>query len=62
MVLLEKPIAVSIPELSRRVGLSESLLYQMANEGKLPGSRRVGKRILVHMATFETWLQGGQGA
>ena len=61
--MLEKeiPIACSIPDLARHTGLSESLLYQRANEGSLPGCRRIGKRFLIHLATFEEWLMSGTG-
>jgi excisionase family DNA binding protein len=61
MVTTERPLAVSIPELARLTGLSEGLLYLKANAGKLPGCRRVGKRFLVHVATFEEWLKSGTG-
>lgn len=55
-------IAASIPEIARRTGLGESLLYGLANLGKLPGCRRVGsKRFLVHIETFENWLRSGAG-
>ena len=56
-----EPMAVSIPVLALQTGLSEALLYQKANEGVLPGCRRVGKRFLVHRETFEEWLRGGMG-
>jgi|AP45_3_1055517.scaffolds.fasta_scaffold15603_4 excisionase family DNA binding protein len=56
-----EPMAVSIPVLALQTGLSEALLYQKANEGVLPGCRRIGKRFLVHRATFEEWLKGGMG-
>ena len=54
-------IAVGIPELAERTGLSEGLLYAKANQGTLHGCRRVGKRFLVHIATFEQWLAEGWG-
>ena len=57
----EALFAVSIPALSRLTGLSEALLYQKANEDNLPGCRRVGKRFLVHLTTFEEWPKSGQG-
>jgi predicted DNA-binding transcriptional regulator AlpA len=60
--VVETPMAVSIPELARMTGLSEALLYQKANEATLPGCRRLGKRFLVHIETFEKWLRTGQGA
>ena len=54
-------IGVSIPELSARTGLSEFLLYSQANAGNLPGCRRIGRRFLVHVPTFERWLADGWG-
>ena len=51
----------SIPELALEYGTSESLLYNLANQGKLPGCRRLGKRFVVHRETFEDWLKGGMG-
>ena len=58
---VEVPMAVSIPQLARRTGLSEALLYQKANLGELPGCRRIGKRFLVHLETFENWVKEGTG-
>ena len=54
-------LGASIPELATRTGLSESLLYSQANAGNLPGCRRIGRRFLVHVATFERWLADGWG-
>ena len=54
-------LAVSIPELSELTGLSEGLLYAKANQGSLPGCRRIGKRFLIHISTFENWLADGMG-
>ena len=55
------PLAVSIPELSRLTGLSEGLLYIKANDGDLPGCRRIGKRFLIHLQTFDEYLRSGMG-
>jgi excisionase family DNA binding protein len=60
--VLYKPIAVSIPELARMTGISEGLLYIKANSGELPGCRRIGKRFLVHLETFDSYLKAGTGA
>jgi excisionase family DNA binding protein len=59
--LPRKP-GVSIPELSAEFGVSETLLYNLANSGHLPGARRLGKRIVIHRETFEQWLRDGRGA
>lgn len=59
---LSRRIAASIPEIAQQTGLGESLLYGLANLGKLPGCRRIGsKRFLVHIETFENWLRAGAG-
>lgn len=58
---IEKPMAASIPELARWTGVSESLLYSLANQGKLPGCRRLSSRFIVHVETFEAWLMSGTG-
>ena len=52
----EAPLAVSIPKLSRLCGISETTLYMKANEGVLTGCKKLGKRWLVHLETFERWL------
>ena len=54
-------VAASIPEMAQRTGLSEGLLYAKANQGSLPGCRRIGKRFVIHIATFEEWLKTGMG-
>ena len=60
--VISERVGASIPELAVEYGVSEALLYNLANEGKLPGARRLGKRIVVHRETFERWLSEGQGA
>ena len=51
----------SIPDLASEYGVSEALLYGLANRGDLPGCRRLGKRFVIHRATFEEWLKTGTG-
>ena len=58
----EKPIGMSIQEAAAQAGVSEATLYSLANQQRLPGARRVGKRIIIHRNTFEEWLRSGQGA
>jgi excisionase family DNA binding protein len=58
----ERPIGMSIQEAAAEAGVSESTLYALANRNKLPGARRVGKRIVIHRLTFEEWLRTGQGS
>ena len=56
----ERPGA-AIPELALEYGVSEALLYSLANQGGLPGCRRLGKRFVIHRATFEAWVKSGNG-
>ena len=57
----ELPIAMSISEAAMQVGVSEATLYSLANQGRLPGCRRIGKRFIIHRATFESWVKSGTG-
>ena len=58
----EKHIAMSIQEAAVEAGVSEATLYSLANQDKLPGCRRVGKRLVIHRQVFEEWLRTGQGS
>ena len=58
----DRPIGMSVAEAAIQAQVSESTLYALANQGKLPGARRLGKRIVIHRATFEAWLAEGQGS
>ena len=59
--LPDRPMSVSIRELSNITGLSKSLLYTRANVGNLPGCRIIGSRFLIHLETFEDYLKTGTG-
>ena len=61
MVIKEPPAGMSISEAAIQAGVSEATLYSLANQGKLPGARRLGKRIVLHRETFLTWLSNGMG-
>lgn len=60
-MLASGPLATSIPDLATKTGLSESTLYALAKAGQLPGCRRIGRRFIVHVETFNKWLQSGNG-
>ena len=49
-------LAISIQELAPMPGISEAILYKMANQGTLPGCKRMGKRFVIVLAVFEKWL------
>ncbi len=46
------PIAVSIPDAGRMVGLSRSRIYELMDEGTIE-SRKVGRRRLVLVRSLE---------
>ena len=58
----EEPVGMSIAEAAIEIGVSESTLYSLANQGKLPGARRIGKRLVIHREIFHEWLRSGQGS
>ena len=39
-----------------------STLYELANQGQLPGCRRLKKRLVIHREVFTDWLRSGQGS
>ena len=62
MVITNEPkVGMSISEAAAQAGVSTATLYALANQGKLPGARRLGKRIVVHRARFTAWLESGMG-
>jgi len=62
LVIREAPlIGMSIAEAAAEAGVSEATLYSLAGQGRLPGCRRIGKRLVIHRQTFEEWLRSGQG-
>jgi len=61
MTTEKHPIGMSIHEGAKVAMVSKATLYSLANQGKLPGARRVGKRIIIHRETFIRWLAEGMG-
>jgi hypothetical protein len=57
------PEVCSIPKLVELIdgAISEASLYTRANQGDLPGCRRIGHRLLVHVPTFMEYLKSGYG-
>lgn len=58
---IENRISVNIRELAVLTGLGASLLYREANDGSLPGCRRIGNRFVIHLETFLDWMKSGNG-
>jgi len=61
VITKESPAGMSILEGAREALVSPAVLYSLANQGKLPGARRIGKRIIIHRETFLRWLADGMG-
>jgi hypothetical protein len=57
------PEVCSIPKLVELMdgAISEASLYSRANQGGLPGCRRIGHRLLVHVPTFLDYIASGTG-
>jgi predicted DNA-binding transcriptional regulator AlpA len=54
-------IAMSIPQLAKSTGISETTLYLRANQSELPGCRKIGGRWVVHVESFSEFLKSGNG-
>jgi excisionase family DNA binding protein len=54
-------LAMSIAEAAGLIGVSKSTLYALAKRSELPGTRRIGSRIVVHRQVFNEWLSEGSG-
>ena len=61
VVVGKEPVGMSIAEAAAQAGVSTATLYSLANQGKLPGCRRIGKRLIIHRQTFGEWLRAGSG-
>jgi excisionase family DNA binding protein len=47
----------SIQEAGELLGIGRSLAYELAQEGTLPGVRRLGRRYVVSRAALDAWLE-----
>ena len=61
VITKEPPVGMSIVEAAAAAQVSTATLYSLANQGRLPGARRIGKRIVIHRETFLSWLANGMG-
>ncbi len=53
---------MKIAEAARYLGISRQTAYDLANQGKLPGARRLGRRFVVSRKALEKYLEGGDTA
>ena len=47
---------MKVEDAGRLLGISRGLAYQLAREGKLPGVRRLGSRLIVSRRELEHYL------
>jgi excisionase family DNA binding protein len=52
---------VDVDQLAKELGLENKTLYSFISEGKLPGVRRIRRRIKIHRPTVLEWFRTGQG-
>lgn len=50
------PLAMSVPDAGRAVGLSRSRMFELVREGAIP-VRKCGKRSVILTADLTTWLE-----
>jgi excisionase family DNA binding protein len=50
-------LTYAVEEAAELLGIGRSLCYQLAQEGTLPGVRRLGRRYVVSRAALDAWLE-----
>jgi excisionase family DNA binding protein len=51
-------LTYTIRETADLLGISKNLCYRLAKEGKLPGTIKLGKRMVVSRSQLENLLRG----
>lgn len=57
-----EPATMKVEEAARILGIGRQTAYDLANEGKLPGARRLGRRIIVSRQAIADFLAGAGDA
>ena len=52
-----QPIAISVPEMGSRLGISRSLAWRLVNDGVIR-TVRIGKRVVVPTDAIDKFLAG----
>ncbi|MDA1129768.1 MAG: helix-turn-helix domain-containing protein, partial [Chloroflexi bacterium] len=59
----QKRATLTIPEVAELLGICRASAYQIANDGRLPGVLRLGRRLVVSRKAIEEFLErGGSGS
>ena len=56
----DAPATITVEAAARRLGIGRQLAYSLAREGKLPGARRLGRRLVVSTALLDAFLTDGR--
>ncbi len=57
----EVAATMSVTQAAKLLGIGRQTAYDLAAQGKLPGARRLGRRIIVSKRAFERFLDGDSG-
>ena len=49
---------INVEAAARLLGIGRQTAYELARQGKLPGARRLGRRIVVSRKALEMFLEG----
>ena len=52
-----EPATIKVDEAAKLLGIGRQTAYELARQGKLPGARRLGKRIVVSLRALEKFLE-----
>lgn len=50
-------ITLTVAEVAELIGVSTAFVYRLVARGEIP-HKKVGRLIIFHRPTIETWLQG----
>jgi excisionase family DNA binding protein len=56
--MAEERLTLTVEQAAEKAGISRSLAYNLARQGKLPGALRLGKRFVVSRSIFLGFLNG----
>jgi excisionase family DNA binding protein len=60
MVDSNQKLTFSIPEAAAELGISKTLAYSLARQGRLPGCLKIGqRRLIVSRFQLEAYLRNG---
>jgi excisionase family DNA binding protein len=60
MIDNNQKLTFSIPEAAAELGISKTLAYSLARQGKLPGCLKIGqRRLIVSRFQLEAYLRNG---